>query len=350
MKTLVRAIFLTLVAAIAHAEPMSFALRGNGGNCNGCEWIAATGEITADTPQALREYIGDRDRLFAEVMFDSPGGNLGAAIEVGRILREAQARTSVGRSAPMEGLPQWHERRDGGRCASACVFALLGGSTRWAEGGELGVHQFYTPTGSNIPTAATQQIMGQIVLYLIEMGISPELLTLASKIPGDRMHYLTEAELDRLGIATSSSLSPLRLEVGDGGLVARWDALDDDGSLSRAQSLRCSRAQGGWLLSVLHTGIGANNGVPDRARGAPDMHIALGDRTVPLSFAQVVALGPAGPDYAISVHLPVDLHRHAGQNLRFVTNEMRNFFMVLSATGTVPDAATLDVLTRACGD
>ena len=80
------------------------------------------------------------------------------------------------------------------------------------------------------------------------------------------------------------------------------------------------------------------------------MKITLGDRSVPLSFANVVALGPSGQDYTISVNLPVDLHRHAGQEMRFVTNEMTNFFMILSATGTVPDAQTLDVLTRACGD
>ena len=84
---------------------MTFELRGNGGNCNGCEWVYAEGTIGADTPDALSAFMGDRGRLFAEVMFDSHGGNLGAAIDVGRILRGAQARTTVGRSGPMPALP-----------------------------------------------------------------------------------------------------------------------------------------------------------------------------------------------------------------------------------------------------
>ncbi|WP_300443400.1 hypothetical protein [uncultured Mameliella sp.] len=349
MKSLFLATVLGTCALSAAAEPMRFEKRWSGGNCIGCEWTSAEGEITDETPEAFRAYLQETGIGYS-LHLNSPGGNLGAAIALGRLFRKEGIRTTVGRSAPMPDLPQYDQGIEGGVCESACVFALLGGTSRQVEGDELGVHQFYSPDGGNIPTAATQQIMGQLVLYLIEMGISAELLTLASKIPGDQMHYLTEAELARLGISTESSRTPLRLETGDGGLVARWDSLGSDGDLDRAYSLRCSRGHSGWLLSILDTGIGANNGVPDRQRGAPDMQVALGDTAYPMSFDNVIELGPRADDYFLTVRLPVDLHRHVGKDLRFQTNRMTNFTYVLSAQGTVPDKTTLDVLTRACGD
>jgi hypothetical protein len=348
-----KAIFLTVVlgtcALTASAEPMRFEKRWSGGNCIGCEWTSAEGEITDETPEAFRAYLRENGVGYS-LSLDSPGGNLGAAIALGRLFREEGIRTSVGRSAPMPDMPQYDQLIDGGTCESACVFALIGGTSRQADSGELGVHQFHSPDGQNIPTAATQQIMGQLVLYLIEMGISAELLTLASRIPGNQMHYLTEAELARLGISTASSRTPVRLEPGEGGLVAHWDSLGADGDIDRAYSLRCSQGHWGWLLSILDTGIGANNGVPDRQRGAPDMKITLGDTTTPMSFDHVIELGPRGDDYFLTVRLPGDLQPHAGQDLRFQTNRMTNFIHVLSAQGTVPDKPTLDVLYRACGD
>ncbi|MCR9273708.1 MULTISPECIES: COG3904 family protein [Mameliella] len=349
MKVIFLAVVLGTCALTAAADPMRFEKRWLGGNCISCAWTSAEGEITEETPEAFRTYLRENGIGYS-LNLDSPGGNLGAAIALGRLFREKGIRTTVGRSAPMPDMPQYDQRIDGGTCESACVFALIGGTSRQADSGELGVHQFHSPDGSNIPTAATQQIMGQLVLYLIEMGVSAELLTLASKIPGDQMHYLSEPELARLGISTESSRSPLRLETGDGGLVARWDSLGSDGHLDRAYSLRCSRGHSGWLLSVLDTGIRANNGVPDRQRGAPDMQVALGGTAYPMPFDTVIELGPRGDDYFLTVRLPADLHRHVGKDLRFQTNRMTNFKYVLSAQGTVPDKTTLDVLTRACGD
>ncbi|WP_305971209.1 MULTISPECIES: hypothetical protein [unclassified Mameliella] len=348
MKAIFLAVVLATGALSASAEPMRFESRWSGGNCIGCGWTSAEGEITDETPDAFRAYLRENGVGYS-LRLDSPGGNLGAAIALGRLFREEGIRTTVGRSGPMPDMPQYDQGVEGGTCESACVFALLGGSIRVAEGGELGVHQFHSPDGRNIPTAATQQIMGQLVLYLIEMGISAELLTLSSRIPGDKMHFLTQEEIVRLGISTDSRRTAVRLDTGEGGLVARWETIGADGDLNRAYSLRCSREHSGWLLSILDTGIGPNNGVPDRQRGAPDMKVTLGQTAIPMSFDHVIELGPRGDDYFLTVRLPADLHRHVGKDLRFQTNRMTNFFSVLSAQGTVPDKTTLDVLTRACG-
>lgn len=342
---------LCLLASPVLAAPMTFELQGNGGNCNGCEWIAAKGEITPQTPDDFRTFLENHGRLYLyqAVTFDSPGGNLGAAIELGRLLRATGASTSIGRSEPMEDAPQFHEAAPGGRCESACVFAFLGGDARWVYGEKLGIHRFYASDGRNIPTAATQQIMGQIVLYLIEMGISPEMLTLASRIPDDQMHYLTEDELARLGIETASETTPARLEVDHGGLVLRWEAKNDDGSVDRYQELRCSKERSSWVLSVVDTDIGPNNGVVSED-SADFMYLMLGQKRFPMNWGHVYDVQPIGKDYKLVAGLPIDLRNHAGEEMQFQTNDARNFWMVLSASLTLPNADTLDAMVRACGN
>ncbi|WP_323771361.1 hypothetical protein [Antarctobacter sp.] len=330
---------------------MTFELQGNGGNCNGCEWIAASGEITADTPDAFRAFLADHGQLFLyqAITFDSPGGNLGAAIELGRLLRSARASTAIGRSHPIPDRPRFYEEVAGGRCESACVFAFLGGEARWVYEEKMGIHQFYTPDESNVPTSATQQLMGQLVLFLIEMGISPELLTLASRVPGDRMHYLTKDEISRLGIATTTSVTDMRIEVDHGGLALRWEARNNDGSVDRYQELRCSQQHNAWLLRIVDTGIAWQNVVlsPDNDS---NMAIDVAGDTVPMRWSDVLDIGPQGSDFGLTVRLPLDIRDVAGRNFYFRTTDARNFEIVLSARATLPDQTTLKQLTRACGD
>ncbi len=350
LKFMVASVFAAVLPALVSAAPMTFEYQGNGGNCNGCEWIAAQGEITAETPDVLRAFLAEHGQLYlyTAVTFDSAGGNLGAAIEVGKILRQAGATTSVGRTEPMQDLPHFHEYTEGGRCESACVFAFLGGTARWANAGELGVHQFYAPDNANIPSTATQKIMGLIVLYLIEMGISPEILSLASRTSFDSMHHLTAEEIARLGIATSDGDTPQRLEIDHDGLVLRWEAQNEDGSIDRYQELRCSKERSAWVLSVLDTGIGTNNGVVTES-SADFMSLTIGQESYDMNWGNIYDLRPVGEDYLLEAGLPVDLRDHAGQELQFQTNDARNFWMVLSANLTLPDAATLGAMVRACG-
>ncbi len=60
------------------AAPMRFSLDGNGGNCVGCEWISAEGEITAGSADDLSAFLR-RERLLdwrGIVYLHSPGGSL----------------------------------------------------------------------------------------------------------------------------------------------------------------------------------------------------------------------------------------------------------------------------------
>lgn len=67
-------------------NPMTFNTAGTGGNCNGCEWIAAEGNITVDTPEQFANFISEKlggTETKYEVAFNSPGGNLLAGVSIG---------------------------------------------------------------------------------------------------------------------------------------------------------------------------------------------------------------------------------------------------------------------------
>ena len=131
---------------IAFAEPMSFRLAGTGGNCVGCEWIAAQGDITPDTPAKFEEYITENGKPY-HIVLNSAGGSLIAGIQLGKLIREQGATTLVGKTvqvAEPPGLEHLEEKEDG-VYAFSCAFAFMGGVERYVGPDDLlGVHQFYS--------------------------------------------------------------------------------------------------------------------------------------------------------------------------------------------------------------
>lgn len=336
---------LCFAAATASSEPMTFKRASSGGMCVGCTWVAAAGEITADTPDAFRAFL-EKTGVDGHIELDSPGGNLGAAIALGRLFREHGLTVSVGRTEFLDGYAETLQGE--GTCESACAFALLGGQQRWVEPGQLGVHQFYAPEGQNLPTSATQQIMGQIVLYLVEMGISAELVTLASRVPPGGMHFLDAAELARLRIA-SATLDTRRVEVAEGGLVLRWEILFDSGAPEKEFTLRCSRQQEGWLLTIRDHSAQEYIYTFDPAK-ADDMALTIADTRIPMWQAHRIDSGVDGDVHWMTLGLPVNPRDHAGKRFFFESNDLPRERSVLSGGGQFPDAATLDAMLRACAD
>ncbi len=158
------ALGLLLQPAIALAQaakrpPMEITIvRAVGETCEpDCpEWIAAQGEIVADTPRKLRRVIQSLNGRKLPVLLHSPGGNVDAGIAMGRMIREAGLVAGVGvsplpepcapknracaeeRRKPVRGV--FNLRR--GHCASACTFVLAGGVRRVIHpDAGLGVHQ-----------------------------------------------------------------------------------------------------------------------------------------------------------------------------------------------------------------
>ncbi|WP_105009431.1 hypothetical protein [Rhizobium leguminosarum] len=127
------------------------------------------------------------------ISFDSNGGSVVAAIKSGRAIRALSANTVQIRST---------------QCASACALAFLGGVKRSAEAGSIGVHQasFSDDAALDNKTAvATVQTMtGEIIGYLSDIGVSPNLLRLSLSIESSDMRYLTTAEMRDWNIITSN--------------------------------------------------------------------------------------------------------------------------------------------------
>ncbi len=125
------------------------------------------------------------------VAFNSPGGNVMKAMELGRAIRAA-------------GL--WTFQIRGAECASACSLAFMGGVKRYAEPGSIGVHKssFDNTTGMAVEDAvsAVQQITAQVIAYMGEMGVDPALLQLALSYDSNDIRYLSGSEMAQYRLTT----------------------------------------------------------------------------------------------------------------------------------------------------
>ncbi|PDS61534.1 hypothetical protein CO653_32585 [Rhizobium anhuiense] len=150
-------------------------------------------EFSDDPMQLVDEY---RQYQADYISFDSPGGNVVTAIRFGRIIRALNARTLQIRA--ME-------------CASACAFAFVGGVERFAEPGSIGVHRVSlsddAAMDNKLAVSSVQSLTGEIIGYLTDMGVSPNLLQLSLSIDSTDIRYLTAAEMRDWNIDTPEDLS-----------------------------------------------------------------------------------------------------------------------------------------------
>lgn len=174
-------------------DSMNF-YQASAGNSYEATWIAAEGTITADTPQKFRDYLRKNGAEGGKVFFNSPGGNLLAGLQLGRILRDEGLAVSVGKT--MRDPDGFRETLSAGVCASACAYAFLGGIDRYLfpngwklEDNKIGFHQFYTDSSitnalsaaeatvvKNATLSQAQFITGIIAAYIVEMGADATLL------------------------------------------------------------------------------------------------------------------------------------------------------------------------------
>lgn len=217
----------------AFAEPMSFTMAGNGGNCTGCDWLAADGDIMPDSADQLLALLKkEKESWFGldwhgTVVLNSRGGNLFGGIKLGEAIRAQGMSTEVGRTIADAYGHQQHEK---GQCASACVFAFLGGVSRTAKDNELGVHQFYQEAALSDPKAkvfsaidfSNQQLVSAVVLdYAVKMGADPGLVSRASKVPPSDIEWLSAADAVSLkAIWHPEEFEPWAIEPYGKGIVA----------------------------------------------------------------------------------------------------------------------------------
>ncbi|QNA84873.1 hypothetical protein G4G27_13355 [Sphingomonas sp. So64.6b] len=158
--------------------------------------VLAAGDIDAKSVTRLRAFVAREKLKSATIYFDSPGGLLTEGMELGRAIRELGFNTNVG--------------RPGGEaiCASACTDAYAGGVARFLNdrSGRLGIHQFHSGVRPTRDTeAAVQMISAVNIDYLAEMGVDPQLFSLASAIDAEDIGWLQPEIALQLGLANNGA-------------------------------------------------------------------------------------------------------------------------------------------------
>lgn len=163
---------------------------------SGGKFVIVSGafEFTDDLSD-FRSIVTRENPIF--VGFDSPGGNVVKAMEFGRLLRALGVVTIQVRNS---------------ECASACSLAFLGGVSRAAQPGSIGVHKSSFSDTSGIPThdavSAVQQLTADVIGYLMEMGVDPALLQLSLSYDSDDIRYLSKSEMAKFRVTTIGDVPP----------------------------------------------------------------------------------------------------------------------------------------------
>jgi hypothetical protein len=123
------------------------------------------------------------------VSLDSEGGDVAAAMEIGRMFRKARVNTIVGK---------------GDKCLSACIFLLAGSVKRTYVGDAVGIHRPYSADTEAITFEAMQQRttnLGNLASrFLKEMNIPSTLYDAMTQVPPEQIKILDDIELDHYGL------------------------------------------------------------------------------------------------------------------------------------------------------
>lgn len=207
-------------AFVAPAGAMTFSTIPISTQCTGTgcpRAVIAHGEITSDAPMAFSAFLRDEMQmpgLHAVVFLNSPGGNVESALRLGALFHAAGAAVVVGQPT-LGGAANSGAGQLGvvpGHCASACVYALMGGKKRVVpSGARLGVHRMSAkmtalePAGGGTMTnrvfAGSPEITA-LRTYVSRVGGSQDLISLAESIPHEQIHVLSPAEIRRFRLGS----------------------------------------------------------------------------------------------------------------------------------------------------
>ncbi|MBX9458507.1 MAG: hypothetical protein KL863_22070 [Rhizobium sp.] len=233
-------------------QPMVFTVvRSGAGYCepNCPEWIYGEGQIVSGTPAAFKAVLKQVGERKLPLLIVSPGGNVMAALEVGRMVRKLRMDVEVSATrfvicsprqedcaptGPGKGQYLGIAFSAGAFCWSACPLILAAGENRYSsQWAHTGVHQITTvyarervyfkeryrmvdgkkkvisrkivkrknagtQSSTKLPKATRKALLG----YFKEMGIGRKLLDAMLSTPPDRIRRLEPDEMLRLGLIT----------------------------------------------------------------------------------------------------------------------------------------------------
>jgi hypothetical protein len=219
-----------LVIADPTAEPepimaVTVVPRSESGAFRDTTLVYLDGRIDAGAPARLAEALEGVDGRIA-IWLNSPGGNLFAGMQLGRVIRKHGASTHIIESRTL--LP--------GECYSACSVAFLGGVYRFNDNGaRYGVHRASLRGGPKRgDPGLDQDLSSAIRAYVREMGVDARLVDLWLKARPDEMYVLSQREARALGVVNDGRQPPRwSIEKNPGGsrLQGRQVTIDGTGTV-----------------------------------------------------------------------------------------------------------------------
>jgi hypothetical protein len=238
-------------------QPMVFSIvRSGAGYCepNCPEWIYGEGQIVSATPDAFRKTVKQAGERKLPLLIVSPGGNVMAAMEMGRLVRKLGLDVEVSATRFVDCQPR---RQDcvpagpgkgeyrgiafsaGAFCWSACPLILAAGANRYSsEWAHTGVHQITTvyarervyfeenyrmvngkkkvlsrkvvkrkKAGTESTTRLPKSTRKALLGYFKEMGVGKNLLDAMLSTPPDKIRKLEPDEMLALGLITEVTVS-----------------------------------------------------------------------------------------------------------------------------------------------
>lgn len=216
------------------------------------EWISASGIITLDTPAKLRKVFKQLGKRKLPIVINSSGGDVKAAMVIGRLIRQRGIDTAVGQTLFVECVPDQKGCRldrysDGAYagfaypgdayCMSACPFVVAGGSTRLVGAAQIGVHQItrtvtqtrvdyrtryamvrgkrklikeqVTTTGSYETTLLDNDYIEKLSAYFTEMGVGDAIVDKMLSVSASDIFIFLGGELRNFKLVTGPG------DVGD---------------------------------------------------------------------------------------------------------------------------------------
>jgi hypothetical protein len=214
------------------------------------EWISAEGTITMNAVKKFNRVLQQVGSLKLPVVLQSPGGDIGAAIAIGKMIRQHGLDVGIGvtqfegcapsdknchQTTAQKNIFRGTARDETAYCFSACPLILAGGVARVAgPATRLGVHQPITKQTmrilkyeiryrmvkgkkhilskkligetkgkTRVQVGMNKAIRAMLVPYLNKMGISLQLLAEMDKAPPSSIYQPGIVKNDELGLTTN---------------------------------------------------------------------------------------------------------------------------------------------------
>jgi len=151
--------------------------------------LLLTGAILEGDAERFAETLKLRPNVEL-VALHSHGGSVGDALAIGRLIRATGLDTVM--------TPRTV-------CLSACPYMLIGGVARIvADDAQVGVHQHYFGENTVLPAflavESIQRGQGEVMAFLIDMGVDPALMRPGLLTPPDEIYVFVREELEKYRI------------------------------------------------------------------------------------------------------------------------------------------------------